>query len=773
MDTMKHYFRRILAKLKAACARLEGRLDELIPSRRDQAVILALFFAGEAVLAYLIALLHIGIWHHTASILQFIRLYAVTDASFPLILFFILSAILFFIGYNFVCSLFGEGARNFLFSKSDIYGSAREISPEDLETVADVGPIECVSGTILGQLGTSAQKVIAIPPNPVSNKNLLVFGTPGQGKTYALVEPMIVQAILRGESVVTTDVKGDGFSNTLEIARRFGYTVRRIDLRNVACSDGIDFLAELRHDDVRAMIFADVIMANSGNPKDPHIALEQSLLRACALYVERNPHIPPQEKTFYNVYAMIQKGAGELDKIFDSIKMNRDLRIAYDAYTPFKGSDNLRGNVIANLSSRLQILTSPDVQRMTSIQDVDLSLPGRKKCIYYLVLSDQHETMKFLATMFFSFLFLDLTDYADSQRSHRLDVPVNVILEEAAQIGEIPNLTKYLSAARSRGISITMIFQDLGQLQTVYGLSNTSTIMTDCAIHACLGTNSKATAEIFEWESGESTVTTETQQHAAYESPFTFRHNHSTGDGRRYVYTSNEIRKIKKGEIMIGWQGYDTLKCNTVGINLHPEYIKGHMVETDPITKIPLSNTEARAYLRAKEEERVERYEDWIRRGGNPLEGYLWAKRDPDKPVCDDPMPEIIPYVELEQEALEYARQATEDRQLTIHRQIMEREAEETDVILVPDNLVWEYCDSEEPDCLGAAEGESCGSAEGEDETPPYPGPAPQRDSYEPPESVTPVILDRAPFDIPTSEPPQNSRRGASLYSKNQLRRND
>lgn len=635
-------------------------IEAAIPSKELRTVIFAALIVVSLFLAYVIALFHVGIWNGEASIGGLISLYLDSEEQFPLLLYLLLVVTLTVAAIWLFRNNTGDD-RNFKYSDSDVYGSAGEISEEDLKRVGEVKPIEALAGTILGQLDTTGTKVIGMTPNPTANRNMIAFASPGQGKSFTIVKPQIVQAIRRGESVVCTDTKGELRADTIELARRYGYTIRNINLKYLKYSDGWDVLKELRCDDERAMIFAQIVMRNTGNPKDPHMALEEALLKACCLYVERNPLIPPNEKTFYKVYSMILQGPAKLDEIFASAQFSSNLRVAYDAYAIFTGSDNLRTNVIGNLASRIQVLSSPVVQDLTALDEVDLTLPGRKKCIYYVTMSDQHETMKFLASLFFTFLFLDLGDYADAQLTRRLPVPVNVILEEAANVGEIVGLTNYLSSARSRAIAITLIFQGLTQIRKTYGEEDTGTILNDCFVHACLGTMERGTAEHFEWLSGIATVKVKTEQHDAYESPLTANYRHSTGDGRRNVFLSNEVRKLKQGEIILGWLGYDTIKCHTFGIIEHPEYKKGHMPVISPMPAVPLSNKEARAFLRAIEEKRVDDYEAWENDGG-----YAWDGYDYPLPKCEGPSrykakPEVIPYPELEKQALDYAAQETFD----------------------------------------------------------------------------------------------------------------
>ena len=656
MEKLKYYvsaFRRFAGRCLQS---IRQWIDKIIP-KEMQLLVCILLIAGELLLTYLLMLFHIGIWNSTFAVGELLELYIVDGEQFPWLLYLLLSAGL----VGFILYLFNsnraDNDRNFKYSDSDVYGSAGEISEDDLRKVGELKPIEALEGTILGQLDDTGRKVIGMTPNPTANKNLMVLASPGQGKSYSVVKNQIVQAFRRGESVVCTDTKGEVRADTIELARLYGYTIRNINLKYLKYSDGWHVLKELRLDDERAMIFAKIVMRNTENQDDPHMAPEEALLTACCLYVERNPMIPPNEKTFYKVYTLVSQGPDKLGEIFAEAKFNSDLRIACDYFAIYQGSDNLKSNVIANLASRLKVLASPVVQQLTSYDDVDLTLPGKKKCIYYVTMSDQHDTMKFLASLFFTFLFLDLGDFADAQMNQRLPVPVNVILEEAANVGEIVGLTNYLATARSRAIAITLIFQGYSQIRKTYGIEDTETILNCCSVHACLGVMERGTAEHFEWLSGVATVKVKTEQHDAFESPLTADYRHSTGDGRRNVFLSNEVRKIKQGYVILCWLGYDAIKCRTFGIVQHPEYKKGHMPKISPMPAIPLDNIEARAFLRAMEEQRIMDYEAWENDGGIPWDGYDFPRPKCDGPSKYKPRPKVIPYPELEQMALEHSQQ--------------------------------------------------------------------------------------------------------------------
>jgi len=669
--------------------------------------------AGLILLMYLIAIFDMGLWINDLSITGILAGYVLQGRFYPLHTFLIVASILLLLLLYYLFKKArekGNTERGFEISESNVYGSARDINEDEIKMVADICPKESAVGTILGQLDETEQRLITSKPIANFNNNLLVLAPPGSGKTFCIVQNSICQAIRRGESVVTTDTKGELWAKTVEYARGHGYIVRRLDLKNPRFSDGFDILGEMRNDDIRTKIAASIIMRNTGNEKDIHASAEEALLAAICMYQDLNDAIPPEEKTLYNAFSMLFNGATSLDTIFNSIKHDRKLRVAYDSYATFlQGSPNLRGNVITGLANRLNILSSPAIRDMTSTPDIDLTLPGRKKCIYYCEMPDQHDAMRFLATLFFSFLLWDLTDYADAQMDQRLPVPVNVMLEEAYACGELPTITNALSTVRSRGISITLIAQGLSQFHILYGEEVTNTILNSCATFACLGTNTADTAELFSWMSGDATVKVKTEQHTVGEGPLRFGRNYSTGEGRQALYTGNDLRKIPFGRIFIVWQRFNPIMAYTFGINRHPEYIKGKMPKILANTKIPLSDKAAKDFIRQKEEERVQQYEDWLRDGGDPWADYGVPKPHYNGPSRKKPAPEFIPYPDLEDMALEFSASKKTNRDRSKLMKELQRQPkippeEGFEPIFVPADFTWETMslendeDAESPD---------------------------------------------------------------------------
>lgn len=699
-----NFLQKIWDKIKTVCkyawAKLDNVLNTAFPETKQKYAFYAIIAVFEIMIFYCIAVLDVGIWVGDCSPAGIIAGYWIQGRGYPLWLFLLLGGLVFGGSVYYLLRLNnGNTGRGFSLSGSNVYGSAREINEEELSQVADIVSKEAAMGEIYGQLDLSETKLVTSKSNPNSNNNVMVFGSPGSGKTFNYVINSILQSIRRGESVLCSDTKGELWGETAEFARLHGYTIRRIDLKNPEYSDGVNILSELRCDDMRALIAARTIIQNTGEEKDIHKSAEESLLRAVCLYTERNRGIPPEQKTLYNAFSLLFEGADALDIKFKEAMYDPELRVAYDAYATFvQGSANLRGNVITNLGNRLRVLTSPPIRELTSTNDVDFTLLGKKPCIYYLVTSDQHETLKFIASLCFSFAFLDLVDYADSLKSRKLPVPVTMLLEECANIGEIPNLSKYLNTCRSRRIDIKMCVQNIGQLRDIYGDNLTDSIMSACATHVCYGFNDRPTAEYYEWRSGTSSVHVQTEQHQHWESPLPMGRGYSTGDGRRQYFNADELMRMAPRKAFIAWQRYNCKIVEAFGVNRHLASLTQERETIAPEVQIRLSDKEAKNYMRKMEAERVRKYEEWISDGGDPWPDYSTPKPLFDGPARGTPIPKIIPYAKLEEMALAAGGKNRAEKKDALIREIqMEDSVDDLPDITVLDEVIhWSDCTFEE-----------------------------------------------------------------------------
>ena len=240
------------------------------------------------------------------------------------------------------------------------------------------------------------------------------------------------------------------------------------------------------------------------------------------------------------------------------------------------------------------MLQNQAVQRITSQSDIDLTAPGRNKCIYYIVLSDQDATMAFLSSLFFSFMFIKLTRYADSRPNGRCDVPVNLILDEFNNVGRIggaedgSDFARSLSVVRSRDIRVMLAVQSLGQLQNRYPKNLWSEIIGNCDIQLMLGCTDDVTAEYISARSGDMSVqvnSTMTVRQTIAVAQVIPQYRHTEGQGRRRLLTPDEVLRLPNEELLCIIRGHNILKLNKLDFTKHPmakQIVKASVYDYQP-----------------------------------------------------------------------------------------------------------------------------------------------------------------------------------------------
>ena len=218
------------------------------------------------------------------------------------------------------------------------------------------------------------------------------------------------------------------------------------------------------------------------------------------------------------------------------------------------------------------------MERITSQSDIDLTDPARKKCAYFVVLSDQETSMAFLSSLFFTFMFIKLTRYADAQPGGRCDVPVNLILDEFNNIGKIggaadgSDFARSLSVVRSRDIRVMLAIQSLGQLQNRYPNNLWTEIIGNCDIQLMLGCTDDVTAEHFSARSGDMSVlinSTMTVRQTIAVAQLIPQYRQTEGQGKRRLLTPDEVLRMPNDELLCVIRGYNLLKLKKLDYTRH------------------------------------------------------------------------------------------------------------------------------------------------------------------------------------------------------------
>ena len=466
--------------------------------------------------------------------------------------------------------------RNFIYSAKGTYGTSGWMSRKEMAGVLDLVPdLRKHKGVVLGMLDN---KAVCIPENPHINGNLAVYGSSGSMKTRSFCMNRILQAAVRGESLIISDPKSELYEKSSEYLRDQGYCVKVLNLVNPENSDSWNCLSEVEGQELMAQLFVDVIIKNTiNNGKGDHFwdSCEMNLLKALVLYVDQS--YAEQNRNIGEVYRLLTlSGESDLDSLFENLPPTHPAKAPYSLYK--QASDTVRSGVIIGLGSRLQVFQSELIKKITTRDEIDLELPGQERCAYFLVTSDQDSTFDFLASLFLSFCFIKLVRYADKNcEGGKLPVPVHVLGEELTACGTIPDLSRRLSVIRSRNISMSCVFQNLAGLQNRYPLNLWQEILGNCDAQLFLGCTDELTAEFISSRTGLASVSvsSKSKQLGTWRiSNYTPEFRETSGVGKRPVLTPDEVLRLPIKQALVIIRGQKVLKVDKMDYSKHPEASK-------------------------------------------------------------------------------------------------------------------------------------------------------------------------------------------------------
>lgn len=285
-------------------------------------------------------------------------------------------------------------------------------------------------GIILGKYNN---RFLKLPFNSHFNKNICVFGSSGSMKTIGFLLTNLLELSKYQKSIIVTDPKAEIYRKTSNYFRNIGYTVKVLNLKDMRHSDRWNPLQENESiTDVQTS--ANIIISNTqrhgkgGDEFWPRA--EENLLKAFEFYFLETIS---DKNNLTNTYKYIANGdIGEIDNIFKKLSPDSPARMSYNIFA--SGSDTIKASVITGLGTRLQMFQNEDLQKLTSETDIDLILPGKIPCIYYIITSDMDSSYDFIASLFYTFLFIKLVRYADSRPNGKCENEVFFFLDEFANL---------------------------------------------------------------------------------------------------------------------------------------------------------------------------------------------------------------------------------------------------------------------------------------------------------------------------------------------------
>jgi type IV secretion system protein VirD4 len=480
--------------------------------------------------------------------------------------------------------------RNIEILPEGTHGTSSWISKKEMSAVFNIGDFQNVPEPVVGKLSEDKDNksdYVGIKTLRGMNNNIMVYGAPGTGKSQGFVKPFVMQAAQRGESVICVDPKSEFYEAFAEYFKHKGYVVKVFNLLDRANSDGMNCFNDLQADKSLVQSVAEIIINNTSGEKEKQDFWEKSeknLLMALIHYYldlkdEHGNHLPIEKRSLgaiYNKLAICK--ISDLDDLFGKLP---DGHPALPPYGIFKQANpQILGNILIGLGSRLNVFQDRLVDRITKYNDIDLELPGKEKCAYFCVVSDQDSSMEFMSSMFFSLLFVRLSDYARKFGvNRRLPVSVNVILDEFCNIGKLLDFKKVLSTARSRGINIQIIVQSLAQLADRYPKTEWQELVGNCDCQLFLGCNDQMTAEFISKQCGDMTirVNNATIPMTPLFSPVlhsTRPFSHMKSSTSRALLLPDEVRRLPSEESVVIVRGQKTAKLFKIIPDEHPEFEK-------------------------------------------------------------------------------------------------------------------------------------------------------------------------------------------------------
>ncbi len=519
-----------------------------------------------------------GTYPETASLHPVNCLHALT--RFPYNLYGILICLLAFALVAFLLMRMGydrngeiyDKDRNLNYSTTGTYGTSGFMSTDEMLQVLELtNNPKKNKGTILGKLNS---KAVCLPYKTRMNKNIAVYGASGSMKSRAFARNMIFQCVAREESLIITDPKSELYETMAPYLENEGYNVKVFNLVNPENSDSWNCLMEIEGQETMAQVLCDVIIQNTGSEKGDHFwdNAELNLLKALVLYVEQG--FPTEAKNMGQVYKLLTLSSEkELNSLFDLLPVSHPAKIPYCIYK--QASDTVRSGVIIGLGARLQVFQNSLIRQITAYDEIDLTLPGKEKCAYFCVTSDQDSTFDFLSSLFMTFVFIKLVRYADKHGENgQLPVPVHILADELANTGAILALNKKISVIRSRNLSISCIFQNLPQMQNRYPKNQWLEIIGNCDTQLFLGCTDEVTAEFISSRTGDVTVgvSSEAKQLNSWRvSDYTPEYRQTKSIGKRRLLTPDEILRLPLDSALIILRGQKVLKVEKYDYTLHPD----------------------------------------------------------------------------------------------------------------------------------------------------------------------------------------------------------
>ena len=391
------------------------------------------------------------------------------------------------------------------------YGSARWGNAKDIEPYMDS---EFENNILLTQTERLMMSGRPKQPKYARNKNILVIGGSGSGKTRFFVKPNLMQL---HSSYVVTDPKGTVLIECGKMLKKGKYKIKVLNTINFAKSMHYNPFAYLRSEKDILKLVNTIIVNTKGegqqSGEDFWVKAEKLYYTALIAYIWYEA--PEEEQNFAMLIDMIDASEAReddenfknaVDLLFDELAEKDPNHFAVRQYAKYKlAAGKTAKSILISCGARLAPFDIKELRDLMEYDDLELDTLGEQKTALFVIISDTDATFNFVVSIMYSQLFNLLCDKADDVYNGRLPVHVRMLLDEFANIGQIPQFEKLIATIRSREISASIILQSKSQLKAIYK-DNSDTIEGNCDTTLFLGGKEKTTLKELEDILGKETI---------------------------------------------------------------------------------------------------------------------------------------------------------------------------------------------------------------------------------------------------------------------------
>ena len=471
----------------------------------------------------------------------------------------------------------GKNAKKY--RKGMEYGSARWGNAEDIKPYTDPVFANNIPLTQTERLTMNSRPK---QPKYARNKNILVIGGSGSGKTRFFVKPSLMQCSSKAypTSYIVTDPKGTVLIECGKLLQRNKYRIKVLNTINFKKSMHYNPFVYI-HSEKDILKLVNTIIANTkgdGEKSGEDFWVKAERLFYCALIGYIWYEAPEEEKNFTTLLEMINASEAReddeefqspVDLMFERLEEKDPEHFAVKQYKKYKlAAGKTAKSILISCGARLAPFDIKELRELMETDDMELDTIGDRKTALFVIISDTDDTFNFVVSILYTQLFNLLCDKADDVYGGRLPVHVRCLLDEFANIGQIPKFEKLIATIRSREISASIILQSQSQLKAIYK-DNADTIVGNCDTTLFLGGKEKTTlkeiSEILGKETIDSFNTSETRGRE-------LSHGLNYQKLGKQLMTEDEIAVMDGGKCILQLRGVRPFFSDKFDITKHPNY---------------------------------------------------------------------------------------------------------------------------------------------------------------------------------------------------------